>query len=43
MDILQKELEFYAKGDVVDVTVMSPGVGGYESRTVELTLGNKAQ
>ena len=43
MDILQKELEFYAKGDVGDVTVMSPGVGGYESRTVELTLGNKAQ
>lgn len=43
MDILQKELEFYAKGDVVDVTVMSPGIGGYESRTVEMTLGNKAQ
>lgn len=43
MDTLQKALEFYAKGDVVDVTVMSPGVGGYESRTVELTLGNKAQ
>ncbi len=43
MDILQKELEFYAKGDVVNVTVMSPGVSGYESRTVELTLGNKAQ
>ena len=43
MDTLQKALEFYAKGDVVDVTVMSPGIGGYESRTVELTLGNKAQ
>lgn len=43
MDILQKALEFYAKGDVVDVTVMTPGIGGYESRTVQLTLGNKAQ
>ena len=43
MDSLQKELEFYAKGDVVDVTVMSPGAGGYENRTVQLTLGNKAQ
>ncbi len=43
MDTLQKELEFYAKGDVVDVTVMSPGAGGYENRTVQLTLGNKAQ
>lgn len=41
MDALQKELEFYAKGDTVDVTVMSPGTGGYESRTVSLTLGNK--
>ena len=43
MDVLQKELEFYAKGDVVDVTVMTPGIGGYESRTVQLTLGNKVQ
>lgn len=43
MDILQKTLEFYAKGDMVDVTVMSPGIGGYESRTVQMTLGNKAQ
>lgn len=42
MDALQKELEFYAKGDTVEITVMSPGVGGYESRTVRLTLGNKA-
>lgn len=43
MDVLQKELEFYAKGDVVEVGVMSPGIGGYESRTVQMTLGNKAQ
>lgn len=43
MDALQRELEFYAKGDMVEVTVMSPGVSGYESRTVQMTLGNKAQ
>ena len=42
MDALQRELEFYAKGDTVDVTVMSPGISGYESRTVQLTLGNRA-
>lgn len=42
MDSLQKELEFYAQGDTVDVTVMTPGVGGYESRTVQLTLGNRS-
>ena len=42
MDALQRELEFYAKGDTVEVTVMSPGVGGYESRTVQMTLGNKS-
>ncbi|MDE7186378.1 MAG: trypsin-like peptidase domain-containing protein, partial [Lachnospiraceae bacterium] len=42
MDALQRELEFYAQGDTVDVTVMTPGVGGYESRTVQLTLGNRS-
>ena len=41
MDALQRELEFYAKGDTVEVTVMSPGASGYESRTVQMTLGNK--
>ncbi len=43
MDELQRELEFYAKGDVVDVTVMTAEAGGYHSRTVQLTLGNKVQ
>lgn len=42
MDALQRELEFYAQGDTVDVTVMTPGAGGYESRTVQLTLGNRS-
>lgn len=43
MDTLQKELEFYAKGDTVEVTVMTVGEGGYGEKTVELTLGNKVQ
>lgn len=43
MDDLQKELEFYAKGNTVKVTVMTVQAGGYESKTVEITLGNKVQ
>lgn len=43
MDALQKELEFYAKGDTVQVTVMTVGEGGYREKTVQLTLGNKVQ
>lgn len=42
MDELQKELEFYAKGDIVDVKVMTMTVAGYEEVTRQLTLGNKA-
>ena len=41
MEELQKELEFYAKGDVVDVKVMTMTETGYEEITVQLTLGNK--
>lgn len=41
MDELQKELEFYAKGDTVDVKVMTMTVAGYEEITKQLTLGNK--
>lgn len=43
MDELQHELEFYAKGDTVTVTVMSSSNNGYVSRQVEITLGNKVQ
>lgn len=43
MDELQQELEFHAKGDTVEITVMSVGVQGYAERTVQLTLGNKVQ
>ncbi len=41
MDELQKELEFYAKGDQVEVKVMTMTVAGYEEVTKTLTLGNK--
>lgn len=43
MDELQRELEFHATGDTVDVTVMSVGIQGYVERTVQMTLGNKIE
>lgn len=41
MEELQTLLEYYAKGDTVDMTVMKVGSGGYHSTTVTITLGNK--
>lgn len=41
MEELQTILEYYAKGDTVEMTVMTVGNGGYHSRTVSITLGNK--
>ncbi|MCM1124044.1 MAG: trypsin-like peptidase domain-containing protein [Eubacterium sp.] len=41
MEELQKELEFCAKGDTVEVKVMTMTVAGYEEVTRQLTLGNK--
>ena len=43
MDELQQELAFHAKGEQVEMTVMTVGNGGYETKTVTLTLGNKVQ
>lgn len=43
MDELQKLLEYYAKGDTVDLTVMVISNGGYRSKTVSITLGNKVE
>lgn len=43
MDELQRLLEYYAKGDTVDITVMTVGTGGYHSRTVSITLGNRVE
>lgn len=42
MEELQKELEFYAKGDTVEVQVMTMTMDGYEEVTRQMTLGNKA-
>lgn len=41
MDELESLLEYYAKGDTVEMTVMTADFGGYRSRTVNITLGNK--
>lgn len=42
MEELQKELEFYAKGDTVEMKVMTMTGTGYEEATLHITLGNKA-
>ncbi len=43
MDELQRQLEYYAKGDTVEITVMTIGSGGYKEKTVDITLGNKVE
>lgn len=43
MDELQKLLEYYAKGDTVEMKIMTLGSGGYHSKTISITLGNKAE
>ena len=43
MDELQKELEFHAKGETVEITIMTPSNNGYVSKQVQLKLGNKVQ
>lgn len=43
MDELQQELAFHAKGEQVEMKVMTVGNGGYETKTITLTLGNKVQ
>ena len=43
MDELQYELEFHAKGDTVELTVMSADGYGYTERKVQMTLGNRIQ
>lgn len=41
MDELQSELEFHAKGETVEITVMSADGYGYSGRKVQITLGNR--
>lgn len=43
MEELMAEMEFYAKGTTVEMTVVSPGNNGYENKTVQITLGNKVE
>ncbi len=43
MDELQRQLEYYAKGDTAQITVMTLGSDGYHSETVDITLGNKVE
>lgn len=38
---LIRVLEYYSKGDTVDVTIMQGSPSGWESRTVTVTLGGK--
>lgn len=41
MEELQKELEYYAKGETVEVKVMTMTVAGYEDVSRQVVLGNK--
>lgn len=43
MDELQYELEFHAKGDTVELTVMSADGYGYTDRKIQMVLGNRMQ
>lgn len=44
MESLQRELQYYAKGDTVAVTIQIPENNGeYTEKTVEVTLGKKAE
>ena len=43
MDELQKELEFHATGETVEITFMTASNSGYVSKSVQLTLGSRVQ
>lgn len=43
MEELQRLLEYYAKGDTVEMKIMTLGSGGYHNKTVSITLGNKVE
>lgn len=44
METMQEQLQYYAAGTTVEVTVQVPADGGsYEEQTVEVTLGTSAQ
>ena len=43
MDELQKELEFHAMGETVEITIMTASNNGYVSRSIQLTLGGRVK
>ncbi len=43
MDDLVEGLQYYAVGDTVELTVMESTRGGYEERTISVTLGTKIE
>lgn len=42
-DALRERLQYYEAGETVEVTVQSPGDGGYTEKTVTLTLSSQAE
>lgn len=43
MEDLSEILQYYEKGDSVELTIMQPGIEGYEEKTVTVVLGPKAK
>ena len=39
-EALQERLQYYEAGETVEVTVQSPGDGGYTEKTVDVTLSS---
>ena len=42
-DALRERLQYYEAGETVEVTVQSPGDGGYTEKTVSVTLSTQAE
>jgi len=43
MEDLSETLQYYRKGDSVELTIMQPGMEGYEEKTVTVVLGARAE
>lgn len=43
MEDLSGTLQYYSKGDTVELTIMQPGFEGYEEKTVTVVLGSRAE
>ena len=40
---LKEEISYYAAGETVELTVMQGSPGGYQTKTVKVTLGRASQ